>query len=110
MVYSLIGQFSEEDVQFLWARILTEVQSFNKNAGTISRETIPDDLQDLFKQRRNWGEGIPEKFFHPKPEELDWNQHDGASALAIANLLGAWDENNNADRKIIQKLLNGSEL
>ena len=34
----------------------------------------------------------------------NWNQHAHASAIVIANLLGAWDESNAADRQVIRQL------
>ena len=37
-------------------------------------------------------------------EETDWNKHAYASALVTANLLGAWDEGNAADREVIREL------
>ena len=36
----------------------------------------------------------------------DWNQHEYASELAIANLLGAWNELNEADLEIVRQLAN----
>lgn len=36
----------------------------------------------------------------------DWNQHKYASELAIANLLGAWNELNDADLQIVRQLAN----
>ncbi len=36
----------------------------------------------------------------------DWNQHEYASELAIANLLGAWNELNEADLQIVRQLAN----
>ena len=36
----------------------------------------------------------------------DWNQHEYASELAIANLLGGWNELNEADLEIVRQLVN----
>lgn len=38
--------------------------------------------------------------------DTDWNRHPNISSLVCANLLGAWDENNEADIKILRELLN----
>ena len=107
LLHSLIGQYSQENAQALWSRLVDEVQSANKNAGTITRESLPEDLQSVFKQREY--EVIPEAFSstQPEPETPDWNQHAYASDLAIANLLGAWDENSDADLEIIRQLITG---
>ncbi len=39
----------------------------------------------------------------------DWNQHEYASDLAIANLLGAWNELNEADLQIVRQLANDED-
>ena len=39
----------------------------------------------------------------------DWNQHEYASDLAIANLLGVWNELNEADLEIVCQLANGED-
>ena len=39
----------------------------------------------------------------------DWNQHEYASELAIANLLGAWNELNKADLQIVCQLTNDED-
>ena len=105
LLHSLIGQHSQENVQALWSRLVDEVQSANKNAGTIARESLPEELQEFFKQRVY--EVIPKAFSSAQPasEKPDWNQHAYASDLVIANLLGAWNENSNADLEIIQQLI-----
>ena len=103
-IHSLIHQYSRENVQNLWARLVDEVMSANQNAGTISRDSLPEDLQDAFKQRVH--ESIPEKFApaQPKIEERDWSQYPHVNDLAVANLIGAWDEQNEADLEIIRQL------
>ncbi len=108
-IHSLIHQYSQENVQNLWARLVDEVQSANKNAGTISRDSLPEDLRDSFKQIVY--ESVPDEFAsdQPKPEEQDWNQHEYASELAIANLLGAWNELNEADLQIVCQLADNED-
>jgi hypothetical protein len=105
LLHSLIGQHSQDNVQALWTRLVDEVQSANKNAGTISLESLPEDLQDVFKQQVY--EVIPEALssVQSAAEKTDWNKHAYASELAIACLLGAWDEDCEADLEIIRQLI-----
>jgi hypothetical protein len=35
----------------IWCEILAEVQNFNQNAGTITLDTLPDDLVEYFKPK-----------------------------------------------------------
>ena len=107
LLHSLIGQHSQDNAQALWSQLVDEVQSANKNAGTITRESLPGGLREVFKKRAY--EVIPEAFStaQPVPEKTDWNQHTYASDLAITNLLGAWNENSEADLEIIHQLIAG---
>ncbi len=106
LLQSLIGQYSQDNAQSLWSRLIDEVQSANKNAGTISPESLPEDLQTAFKQRVY--EVIPNEFSAGQLPSVmpDWNQHAHASDLVIANLLGAWNGNNAADLEVICQLAN----
>jgi len=106
LLHSLIGQYSQENAQSLWSRVVDEVQSANKNAGTISPESLPEDLQAAFKQRTY--EVIPDEFSAGQLQSArpDWNHHTYASELAVANLIGAWNEQNLADVEVIRQLSN----
>ncbi|OQW91929.1 MAG: ATP-binding protein [Thiotrichaceae bacterium IS1] len=48
LLLSLISQYSSETPQLLWARVIDAVQTFNQNAGTISLETLPEDIRAAF--------------------------------------------------------------
>lgn len=104
LLHSLIGQYSQKNAQNLWSRILDEVQSANQNAGTITNDSLPEDLQVVF--RKATYEIIPTEISSTLAPlvKTDWNQHKYASELAIANLLGSWNEKSQADRAIIGKL------
>lgn len=105
LLHSLIGQYSQENVQSLWTRLIDEVQSANKNAGTITAESLPEDLRDAFKQRVY--DVIPTEFSVSQFSATtpDWNQQPHASDLAITILIGAWDEKSKADLEILHQLV-----
>ncbi|MDO9141284.1 MAG: hypothetical protein Q7U38_13290, partial [Methylobacter sp.] len=105
LLHSLIGQYSQENAQSLWTRLIDEVQSANKNAGTITAESLPEDLRDAFKQRVY--EVIPTQFSTSQfaAATPDWNRHPHASDLAIVNLVGAWNEKNQDDLEILHRLV-----
>ena len=106
LLQSLIGQYAPDNPHLLWSRIVEEVQSANKNAGTLTRESVSEELLHVFKQRTLVA--IPVEFseteFSSTPQE--WNQHKYASALTVVNLIGAWNEKSEPDTKIIHKLAN----
>lgn len=105
LLHSLISQYSQNNVQAIWTQLADEVQSANKNAGTITRDTLPEELIEAFK--KPIGSQIPDEFTISiqTKEEIDWTQHQHATDLALANLIGAWDENNENDIKVLQKII-----
>ena len=107
LLHSLIGQYSPDDVQSIWARLIGEVRSANQNAGTISADSLPEDLLSAFKQRRV--ETIPEELARPSTPKspTTWANQAQEEALTVAALLGKWDENSEPDLKIIRKLIDG---
>ncbi|MGI8502157.1 MAG: hypothetical protein ACR2LR_13630 [Hassallia sp.] len=48
LLHSLIAQYSNESASLLWARVVDAVQTANQNAGTITLETLPEDIQTAF--------------------------------------------------------------
>jgi len=92
LLQSLIGQFSPENASSLWAQIINEVQSTNQNAGTITVNSISKEIVSVFQKRIV--ETIPTDLgIKPSaPKVSDWNNIKFANELAIAILLGGWDE------------------
>lgn len=106
LLHSLIGKSSQEDAHALWTQLIVEVQSVNQNAGTITINSLPEKLRSAFKKQIV--EIIPADFVktHPTPSDVDWNQTQFPSELAIANFLGSWNEKSGADKEIVEKLAN----
>ncbi len=105
LLHSLIGQYSQTRIQALWTRLVDEVQSVNKNAGTIIPDTLPEDLVELFKQPVVTKIPSELTITQPKMEKVDWNQHQYATHLSLANLIGLWNEENEADIAVVQKII-----
>jgi hypothetical protein len=105
LLHSHIGQFSQENSHSLWTQIVDVVQSANKNAGTISLDTLPIDLKEAFKPKPY--EVIPPEFTKNQlePVQTDWNQLPFASDLAIVNLIGQWDEKCDDDIAFVRQLI-----
>jgi len=108
VLHSLIGQSSPENAASLWALIVQEVSFANQNAGTITRESVQDDLRSAFEKRAV--RQMPESLSHTLPPRIvhDWNTSEFASTLVVANLMGSWDENSEADIEIARRLVNGA--
>ena len=104
LMHSLIGQYSKDNAASIWTQLVNEVQSANKNGGTITPENLPEDLKEAFKQPALVH--IPTELTVPPSETAptDWSQHKYATALALANLVGAWNEQNQADISILNQI------
>lgn len=107
LLHSHISQFDRKLSQWVWARVVEVVQTRNRAAGSITTENLPDDLLDAFKQKV---QTAPEEF----PKELaaieqkpitDWAQHPDATYLALASLIGGWDDKNNNDIQVVSAFL-----
>lgn len=105
LLHSHISQFNQQDVQWIWSRVVDIVQTWNQDAGTITLERLPEDLKEAF--RRPTIAQIPEDLTTTKPEttETDWNQYEYATDLALMNLIGSWNEKNDADIAVMQELI-----
>lgn len=104
LLHSHISQFHKQYPQWVWSRIVDIVQTWNKDAGTISPSKLPDDLLNAFKQKV--AAEIPEEFkaAQEKPQ-IDWAQHPDATYLALAILIGSWQEKSQCDLEVVAKLL-----
>lgn len=104
LLFSHISQFEQQDPRWLWSRIVDIVQTWNQNAGTITPDKLPEDLLEAFKPKPL--ERIPAEFTaaQEKPE-TDWAQHPDATYLALATLIGRWNEKNQRDIEVVSSLL-----
>ena len=104
LLHSHIAQFHQQYPQWVWSRIVDIVQTWNQDAGTITSSKIPDDLSEVFKQRVV--AEIPEELRAvPQTVQTDWAHHPDASCLAIAVLVGRWNEKNEYDLDVLTQLL-----
>jgi hypothetical protein len=104
LLHSLIGQYSTDNVRGMWALAVEEVQWANQNAGTITVESLSNELGDYFKRRVI--ETIPVALVSqvPPPIAVDWSRKAFAPDLRIALLLGGWDDTKSGDKDIASQL------
>lgn len=112
LLQSHIAQFNKEIPDKIWDQIINKVQDFNQNAGTITLETLPEDLVEHFREPTITyipKELTTEDAAPPKPPAVepptDWNQHTLAQKLAMASLIGNWNEQHEADKEIITRIV-----
>ncbi|WP_310090448.1 hypothetical protein [Pseudoxanthomonas sacheonensis] len=104
LLHSHISQFDSKLAQWIWPRIVNFVQTWNKAAGTITLQNIPEDILEAFK-RRVVAAFPKELAVVGQQETIDWGRHPDASYLALALLIGSWDDNNKSDTQEISTFL-----
>jgi hypothetical protein len=104
LLHSHISQFQQQYPHWVWPRVVDIVQTWNQDAGTITPGKMPDDLLEAFKQKAMVE--MPEEFkaAQEKPK-TDWTQHPDATYLALAVLIGAWQDKSQCDLEAITKLI-----
>lgn len=104
LLHSHIAQFQQQDPQIIWARIVEVVQTFNQDAGTLKPDNLPEDLLEAFKQKRI--ERVPDDFqVSPKKTSFDWERCPEPVYLALAVLIGAWNDKNSNDLQAVSSVL-----
>lgn len=68
LILSLIAQSSTDDPPSIWAKIVNKVQFFDQDSGTISLETLPEEIRNSFNTKRNphWDSDIKKLRDHGK--------------------------------------------
>ena len=109
-LHSLITQFDTNHPNMIYSLLVSEIQSWNQNAGTITRETLPEEIISVFKKKRI--DEIPDSFAVAAIEseldsiELVISQSPYPNELVFSCLLGSWSENNLEDISIISNIVN----
>jgi len=109
-LHSLITQFDTNHPNMIYSLLVSEIQSWNQNAGAITREVLPKEITSVFKKKRI--KEIPDGFAVVAVEseldsiELVISQSPYPNELVFSCLLGSWSENNLEDISIISKIVN----
>lgn len=113
ILQSHISLFNKGIPDKIWYQILSEVQDFNQYAGTITIETLSEDLVEHFKKTEvtHIPKSLAKEVTASKAKAKDvttsndWSQHPSASKLALAMLIGSWNESNEADLKVVSQMI-----
>ncbi len=111
LLQSHIAQFDKDIPHDIWCKIINEVQNFNQIAGTITLDTLPDDLVAHFRETvlthipKELAKGNVEGGGTVQLVATDWNQHASAQKLAVASLIGSWNESNEDDMAVVRQFI-----
>ncbi len=106
LLQTIIAQYSNLNSQDLWAKILDHIQWVSEGAGSIRKDSIPEDIVKYFK-KQFLEQNIPKELLKDTSKIVikDWNSHSSANELMIACLIGSWNENSNYDKSIISNFV-----
>lgn len=104
LLHSHMSQFDMDLPQWAWARIVHFVQTVNRAAGTITTASLPEDLLKAFVRRP--AVAFPKELQAiEEPTHQNWAQHPNAAYLALAVLIGSWNEKNVSDIQEVETLM-----
>jgi hypothetical protein len=103
LLHSHISQFQQQYPQQVWRSVVDIVQTWNQDAGTITPGKLPEDLREAFKQKAVMK--MPKELMASQEiPKTNWAQHPDATYLALAVLIGAWNEKSKCDVEAITQL------
>lgn len=99
LINSHISQFKPESSRLVWSRILEFTNNRNHHAGCITKNGFPDDLTSIFVARP--ASEFPINLAPTRAKSTDWTQHPDATYLALAVLIGSWQDKSDCDLEAI---------
>ncbi|MEY4439643.1 MAG: hypothetical protein RIQ36_1107 [Pseudomonadota bacterium] len=105
LINSHISQFKIESSLYVWDRILSFTMTRNHHAGCIKRESLPNDLTDIFITKPAVEFPIELSLPDHQTGKTDWTQHTDATYLALAVLIGSWQDKSQSDLDAVTQIL-----
>jgi hypothetical protein len=111
LMRSSIAQYTNTDASGIFDIVATQVASSNQSAGTLTRGTVSDEIKRIFSRRVTPipPDYVPAQEIQSHLTPSAYSKSPQADALTFASLLGGWNENVEADRDAIRKLIEGND-
>lgn len=100
LIGSLLSQCAPGEESAVWSMLVTMVQTESQNEGTITRESIPDELKERCQKRV--ASRMPARLAGTSSRQVsqDWSQKSFAHDLGLAFLMGGWSDSVAGDLEI----------
>lgn len=111
LLHSHISQICADSPVQVWGRIVDFAMTMNQNGAPITKETIPDDIIELFTKKEVAEITIPSEI--SKPEIVDTSielASDELDALSVLFLISGFNEENEKDRQQVREILIKSQF
>lgn len=102
LLHTIIEHHSPNNSSSIWCQIKDFVQCKNQHAGIITTENIPSEIISCFEDKNEIK--IPEDYIASQTK-VNLKKHKYAHDIALAFLLGSWNENVDADKQIVTKFV-----
>lgn len=90
---SLINCKANQPAKLVWSRLVDQCGDWNQQAATVTRDSIPREMQELFNLNPT----------RPSQEDVS-PSFSPDNTWAVITLIGCWDEQNSFDLKAIEQL------
>lgn len=102
LLHTIIEHHSPNNSSSIWCQIKDFVQCKNQHAGIITTENIPSEIISCFEDKNVIK--IPEDYIASQTK-VNLKKHKYAHDIALAFLLGSWNENVDADKQIVTEFV-----
>lgn len=108
LIESIISTYAPCNVKGLWTQIVDEVSYSNRNAGVLKKDSFSTEIGNAFAKKEI--KTIPSEIVSKIEEAVKAGIEENFFTPEIAQvfLLGAWDESQDDDKKIIEKVTDAS--
>ena len=104
LLHSHISQFNKQSAKNIWRSVVDIVQTWNQYGGTITIDNIPEDIREEFKEKSRVEMPDKLKATQEKPKASLAN-HPDAAYLALAIMIGSWNDRNKPDLEVVSQIL-----
>lgn len=105
LLHTIIQQYSPDDSNSTWTQLCDYISSSNCRAGFITIDSIPNEISSVFTCKVL--HTIPAEFVKDTKQDstkIIWDS-ERARQLALAMLIGSWNDNSNDDKLIVSQLI-----
>ena len=106
LLHTILQSHSITDPVSALSRIFEVVAAFNQRAGTVTRSSLPPDLQELFAVKAK--QKAPAAIAKKAP--VDVTGWEDPQVIAKAMLLGSWSDQYSGDQHVAEKWLGSSAV
>ena len=106
LITSHISQYRPQDSHAVWSQVLEYTGTMNHGSGTITADTLPEDISELFTRTSDIE--IPKEIstqLSINTQAASWNNQDFSQDLALLSLVGSWNASCESDCSVLEAIV-----